>query len=895
MQINVADSNIVSNEGTIIKTGNEKEFSVKDSTKVKEEEGYAYRKSKRVDKNITYSKKADGEEASESVNNKEDMADIIDKLDTMITPEGYDQMEELGIIPDDENPELSVSVYERIQMELAAYCEDYVPTGLNIDSKKLEKFLGSAAFANTVDKAMSIRNIDEQAKVSIVADENINTLSIDSLYEKVYSSRNREDRSSQITAEVWKELKPQAEKILDKVGIEMTEEVENITKWMVSNGIPVTAENISKAMSLEKTEKLSDGEYKNIVEKNIAYTLYFKGSVKGASVEKNQYETDGIYEGIDSIKNITDGQLEKLINDGKTLNFENIKKYSKENAEEKDKKAGAVISARKVVIEATLVMTVPSLMRVKQLGVNIDITELTTLLEKIYDMEKEEAGKFLQSVNTQVTEDKLSSFISTNNAVTAIRSAHISFVASIEKTDTLYEVGKKAVNAYESSATEVRKDLGDSYEKAFSNVDDILRDMNLETSEENKRAVRILGYNAMSITTDSIEQVREMAGQVDYLVENLTPKTVAYLISEDINPMDKNITELNRELSNINEDIGITEENFAEFLWKLEKSDGISETDREKYISVFRNIKSITKKDIQAVGALINSNMEFTMDNLMAAVKSRKITGDIYKWKEDRSYTEYRIGREAEADVTEDEVKQLINNHIAVTPRNIKNTGKLRNKSDVFEDFYESSEESIKDIIDNILDADNEEELKESFELLRTESKKSVKNQIHKDFPLYSDIETALENSGLARLVSEYAKNESYYIPVKIGNSVTNIHLTLKTGENESRAYIHIKEGILGELNLELYEEKAAVKGMLVYGNKENRDSVSQLANDFTDNLRAQNINIEAINVVNSETYFETDSGNREKASKGSGSNLYTMAKIFITTVRAYETEVISR
>ena len=93
--------------------------------------------------------------------------------------------------------------------------------------------------------------------------------------------------------------------------------------------------------------------------------------------------------------------------------------------------------------------------------------------------------------------------------------------------------------------------------------------------------------------------------------------------------MKKNILELNCELENINEDIGTTEENYAQFLWNLEKSNSISKEDRQKYISLFRNIKSITKKDIQALGAVINSNMDFTMDSLLMAVKSRKITGEI--------------------------------------------------------------------------------------------------------------------------------------------------------------------------------------------------------------------------------------------------------------------------
>lgn len=131
-------------------------------------------------------------------------------------------------------------------------------------------------------------------------------------------------------------------------------------------------------------------------------------------------------------------------------------------------------------------------------------------------------------------------------------------------------MAKIAISSYEEGATRVRKDLGDSYEKAFSNIDDILDNLDMEPNEENKRAVKILGYNAMSITKASVENVKEMAGQIDNLVENLNPKAAAYLIANDINPMKKNILELNSELENINEDIGTTEENYAQFcgIWK---------------------------------------------------------------------------------------------------------------------------------------------------------------------------------------------------------------------------------------------------------------------------------------------------------------------------------------
>lgn len=964
MQVNVANSNIVNKENTIVNIGVDNETPIKSSGKIQEDKVTIYKNSNQTDKTVTYSKNVMGEEQNKT-KEQATAASLIDSLNTMITPEGYDQMEELGIVVDDENPELSMSVYERIQMELATYCKDYVPTGLNIDEKKLEELLGSAAFANAVDKAMSVRNLDDQTKAAIVKDENIENLQIDKVYEKAYScmkngatnyAGNNTAASAaggtansgetlgkkEIDDKVWEELKPQIEKLLSNWGIENTKEIEGISKWLVSNEIPVTKENICKAVMLQDVSRLDEQQYKDMVERNVSYTLYFSGNTRGAAIEKGQYELADVNQAIESINNITNGQLDRLIEDNKELNIENINKYAKLPAEEADtpvkesigvstsesgniQQTGAgennegniqIITARKVVVEATLIMTVPALMRVKQLGININVTELTTLLDKINEMENKEAEKYLESVDAKVTQTNISSFIATNKAMLTIKQTDISFVARVQKTDSLENVAKIAISSYEEGATRVRKDLGDSYEKAFSNIDDILDNLDMEPNEENKRAVKILGYNAMSITKASVENVKEMAGQIDNLVENLNPKAVAYLIANDINPMKKNILELNSELENINEDIGTTEENYAQFLWNLEKSNSISKEDRQKYISLFRNIKSITKKDIQALGAVINSNMDFTMDSLLMAVKSRKITGEIYKWGDNgETYEEYKLNMQKEGVVTDEQVNQLISNHIAVTPRNIKNTDKLQNEKDVFDTFYNSSSEEVKAIVDNILDADDPEELNQAFENIYMEAKKTVKNQIHKELPLYSDIETALENSGLARIVNEYAKNDTYYIPVKTGENITNIHLTLKSGEEESKAFVDIKESWAGELHFEFYENDNTLKGMLVYENKSSVNEVNEMAADFKALLSENNIQVTDITVVNSETYIGTSNieskkttreginrsnslneGDTDKSKKSEkGKRLFRAAKLFITTVRTYETQQISR
>ena len=304
------------------------------------------------------------------------------------------------------------------------------------------------------------------------------------------------------------------------------------------------------------------------------------------------------------------------------------------------------------------------------------------------------------------------------------------------------------------------------------------------------------------------------------------------------------------------------------------------------------------------------------MDSLLMAVKSRKITGEIYKWGDNgETYEEYKLNMQKEGVVTDEQINQLISNHIVVTPRNIKNTDKLQNEKDVFDTFYNSSSEEVKAIVDNILDADDPEELNQAFENIYMEAKKTVKNQIHKELPLYSDIETALENSGLARIVNEYAKNDTYYIPVKTGENITNIHLTLKSGEEESKAFVDIKESWAGELHFEFYENDNTLKGMLVYENKSSVNEVNEMAADFKALLSENNIQVTDITVVNSETYIGTSNieskkttreginrsnslneGDTDKSKKSEkGKRLFRAAKLFITTVRTYETQQISR
>ena len=88
----------------------------------------------------------------------------------------------------------------------------------------------------------------------------------------------------------------------------------------------------------------------------------------------------------------------------------------------------------------------------------------------------------------------------------------------------------RASAAYETLMTEPRKDLGDKISKAFRNIDEILTDLGIETSESNRRAVRILGYNRMDITEENINAVKAADSQVTGVISRMTPAATLQMI-----------------------------------------------------------------------------------------------------------------------------------------------------------------------------------------------------------------------------------------------------------------------------------------------------------------------------------------------------------------------------
>ena len=131
---------------------------------------------------------------------------------------------------------------------------------------------------------------------------------------------------------------------------------------------------------------------------------------------------------------------------------------------------------------------------------------------------------------------------------------------------------EKANRSYETMMTAPRADLGDSIRKAFRNVDDILADMEYAINEENRKAVRTLGYNNIPLTDENIESVIEAGRQVTNVLDKLTPAAIMKMIRDGQNPLEMQMKEVEQYLlENAPVLEGSREEKFGSYLYQLEK------------------------------------------------------------------------------------------------------------------------------------------------------------------------------------------------------------------------------------------------------------------------------------------------------------------------------------
>lgn len=563
----------------------------------------------------------------------------IDKLKALITPEDYSAMSELGLAADKETPETLVTVYERIQIQLAAYCKDYDIMS-NIGSDKIETVLHSKAMANSVEMAEDSGELTDSSKAYLLKNDLNPTIA--NVYKAAHST-GENNAAAKVSSEDWEQLKPQIEDMLQKSGLEVNQENLDNAKWLMENSIPVTSENIVKLNELNQVDMSNP----DVLTTNIAFALMLGMDGTDAFVTEGWIDVKEADEVNTVIQNASDEAIYDIVRDKAVLNSANLKKYqeqknSSENSEnqtQRDYQDKAFVKAKNIIIEARLVMTSGSFLNMQKVGINITYTEISVMVRSSVQDNQNYYSTFFDDDNpTSDQTDMVAGVMDIMKSMSQVPSAvmgkvyseKVDFtISSVQNETTLmYAEYGKAEMTYEAVGTQIRPDLGDSIAKAFDSLDNILCDQGIEVNSSTLRAGRILAYNEMEINQESILKMEGLMEELDYVKDNLTPKAAAVLAENQVNILNTDIRQLNKNLSELNSMIGQgEEENFAKYLWKLSESGKISDENRERYIDLYRTLNMIETQDSSALGAVVSAGAELTLDNLLSAVKSRKKTG----------------------------------------------------------------------------------------------------------------------------------------------------------------------------------------------------------------------------------------------------------------------------
>ncbi|MBQ4529434.1 MAG: hypothetical protein IJA36_02315 [Lachnospiraceae bacterium] len=448
----------------------------------------------------------------------------------------------------------------------------------------------------------------------------------------------------------WKAIEGQIQNIIKQAGLEVNETTIKAAKWIVENGVPLTEETIRKYMQLEEITLPPQPEE---LLQNIISSMKEGKRPKEVLLADNENKLEKAVQIQQAVESITDNAVKNVVQSGKELTIANLFKAQKTVEQNSDStfifKTGTVveedsvelISARRQLEELRLIMSVEASFRMLKQGIKVETTELSKLVEELKVEEKQYCQNLMEEKGIEPTESNIQLYQETNRKMTELAKMPMYALGKFVKTEqnpTVNEVHihgmsvqasfENAKTSYETMMTTPRKDMGDSIQKAFRNVDSILKDLSLEITEGNQRAVKILAFNQMELTKENIVQVKQVDTCVNRLIKNMTGDVTLELIREGKNPLDTDIYSLNAQVEEIKEEIGSSlEEKYSEFLWKLEKNQGITQEERNAYIGIYRLFHQIEKSEGSVIGALVGQGAEITLRNLITSVKTFKSGG----------------------------------------------------------------------------------------------------------------------------------------------------------------------------------------------------------------------------------------------------------------------------
>ena len=853
---------------------------------------------------------------------------------TSMSADDVAKMADEGFSPSEMTDSETVTVLDKIKATL-------VKSGVNIDGftddlskEEIEQIAGSSAYASAIEAALkeaalpaTLENVTEisealnvSGELTIPSDDakkyminncpepTVNNFYIANHSSSADTSTNRASYYMDETGYVGKNptdadiesLSPQIEKIISDAGLSVNEQTINEAKWLINKDIPLTKENLTNLENLESVSFPLDTE-------TVALSA-------ASALAEGKNAKDGLLSDPESIHI----KAAKFV---ESLNFDDVAK-------------------RRILEETRLILTLEASVSLLKKGINLDTKDLEKLVDDLKQAEKESYAPFLMDndeVDIKKYDDdltlKLDVFKQTVIAIEHVKTAPLSVVGDVafsEKTPTLNEVAElsdkaksefsKAERSYETMMTMPRYDMGDSIKKAFRNVDDILEDLEIEATRLNEKAVRILGYSGMEITEANIEKAVKAEVAVENVITHMTPARTLKMIRDGFNPLDTDIYELSNELLSEDEDTGNTK--YTEFLYKLEKSSEITESEKSAFIGLYRLFRKIEKSDGKLVGDVIKADERLTLSNIISASRSdRQVGTDIkiddsfgaleklithgesitnqilqgFKTKELNKQYAKEEANEIRNIITKEEaiVRALENADSPKSPINMAAANMLINsRGTILKGLLKGLDEEEKDVFDKEISEladsfDDEDSVKNAINSFTEKTQEIIKNKAQ-IADKYIDVKSLKLLNKQLSIINKMADSRTYEVPVIINGSYTSINLKIVNDtENAGKVKAYFETEETGKVSAEFELRDGKVSGIITTENSFFEGVIKEREDSFKEEFKGAGVEISSMYYVNKRGISVKGNYTDENdVSTPATKQLYSVAKAIIKAVQ---------
>lgn len=894
-------------------------------------------------KNVTYGKPSDKKEKTilDEVEEREDMdAQALKTQMTVLanttTEEDYQKMEEGGRKVNGEEIPTIVTEMDKIKIQLAKAGVDISIFGDNPSDAQIEEVLGRVDLPPTRENVTETKEALAMAQaletpsdgaIKYMLDNELEP-TVDNLYKAEHSGSNVSYVEEAAQEVDFSELDPQIRRILEEAGFEPNEENMEDGRWLIRNNIPLTEENLENYQQLKMLE------------------LPLKNEEVMAAV------ADAVLAG------------------------------------KRPKDAILDITNRRKLEEARLEMSAKANYAHIDKELALDTESMVETVDALKEAEENYYKTFLSQGGVEPTEENVEAYRNVEEVFEELKNVP-AYTLGVEEggLDTpnrLHEEGRvlqdtfeKANESYETLMTMPRRDMGDSIQKAFRNVDDILEDLELEVTPLNQRAVRILAYNQMEITEENITQIKALDERVQQTFQNMTPQVVREMIKTGVNPLDMSLDELNQAAVEIKDALGIDneEEKFSKYLYQLEQNSQIAEEERSAYIGIYRLIAQVEKTDGAAIGMLAEQGASFTMRNLLTAVRNNKkegkeyIVDDDFGGLEELNQTGVSITEQIEAGFQNDCLKdvarlispekmRLIPDWENMTPEQLKQALEqiqvpseeeaqrnyirqeladyqasamasqevyqmleqydlpktvetilaaqemIGNRNGMFRKLFaravDTEDVTIADMEQQILEEFAEavkrpEDMAKAQKVLADKAENVMKSMLNESDVKSIDLKEMRMVQTQIELGTKMAKEETYHIPVLVGDEVTGISLKIVRG-TEKKGQVDI---LFGGENIGQVAARISVKGnkiesYLVSDSQKTLESFRQKEEEFCamlsdrdeQEVEVRYVHSQRVELGNTAQIHRTETQERSETQTRT---LYHMAESFLKTVQSLD------